>query len=116
MELNKDAGEWVNAGDNVMRVARMDQLYVEGSLDCNLYNPHDVRGRPVTVTARRAQGEQVEFTGRIVFVAMEKLTSGVSIRAEVDNRLLGEQWMLLAREEVTMRIHLDGQAVAVVPR
>lgn len=112
MELNKDAGEWVNAGDNVMRVARMDQLYVEGWLDPGLFNPHDVHGRPVTVVATLAQGEQVEFSGRVVFVALEKFSTGVSVRAQVDNRMAAGHWLLLAHEEVTMRIQTDGEAVA----
>jgi multidrug resistance efflux pump len=116
MELYKQAGEWVNAGDNVMRVARLDQLYVEGILDTAQYNPHDVAGRPVTVVARLAQGDQAEFTGRIVFVSQEKLSRGVAVRAVVDNREVNGHWLLLAMEEVTMRIHLDRESIAVQPK
>ncbi len=113
LELYKQAGEWVNAGDNVMRVARMDQLYVQGLLDASLHNPHEIQGRAVTVTAQLAHGEQVEFTGRIVFVALEKnSTRYYSVRAEVDNRMVEGYWLLLSNEEVRMRIHLDQPAIA----
>ncbi len=116
LELYKDSGEWVNAGDNVMRVARMDQLYVQGLLDSSLFDPHEVQGQPVTVVARMAHGEQAEFGGRIVFVALEKNSSKYySIRAQVDNRQQQGHWLLLANEEVNMRIHLDGRPVASQP-
>lgn len=116
MELYKETGEWVNAGDNVMRVAQMDQLYVQGLLDSSLYNPHEVQGRPVTVIAQMAHGEQIEFAGRIVFVSLEKNSSKYySIRAEVDNRQQQGHWLLLANEEVMMRIHFDRKSVATIP-
>jgi HlyD family secretion protein len=107
MERYKECGEWVNAGDNVLRVARMDQLCVQGLLDSGLYNPHEIQGRPVVVTAQLAHGTTEQFTGRIVFVALEKATSGFWVRAEVDNRQVEGHWLLLANEEVSMRIQLD---------
>jgi multidrug resistance efflux pump len=117
LELYKQAGEWVNAGDNVMRVARMDRLYVQGLLEASLYNPHEIQGRVVTVTATLAHEQQVEFTGHIVFVALEKNSSRYySVRAEVENLQVDGHWLLLANEEVRMRIHLDQPAVASAPR
>lgn len=113
LELYRQPGEWVNAGDNVLRLARMDQLYVQGLLDSNLHNPDEILGRPVSVFATFAQGQQQEFRGRIVFVAFEKnSTRYYSVRAEVDNLEANGHWMLLANEEVRMRIHLEGTGVA----
>lgn len=117
LELYKHADEWVNAGDNVMRVARLDQLSVQGLLEASLHNPHEIQGRPVTVTAKLAHGEQAEFYGRIVFVALEKnSTRYYSVRAEVENRMVEGFWSLLSNEEVRMRIHLDRPAVARTPQ
>lgn len=116
VETFRQAGEWVNAGDNVMRVARMDKLYVQGLLESQLHNPHEIHGKPVTVTASLARGETLEFQGRIVFVAIEKnSTRYYSVRAEVENRQIDSHWLLLANEEVRMRIHLDGSPSALVP-
>ncbi len=116
MELYKEAGEWVNAGDNVMRVARLDRLYVQGLLDSTKFDPHEVDGRTVSVALTMARGQQTEFHGRIVFVSYEKNSSKFySVRAEVENRNVNGRWLLLAGEEVTMRIHLDGNAVGQIP-
>ncbi|MGI9515941.1 MAG: HlyD family secretion protein, partial [Pirellulaceae bacterium] len=72
MELHKQPGEWVNAGDNIMRVARMDRLNVQGLLDSSLFNPHEVEGQKVTILVPVARGEFLEVQGRIVFVSLEK--------------------------------------------
>ena len=113
MEIYKEPGEWVNAGDNVLRVARLDRLYVQGLLDSRLFNPHEIEGKPVTVTLTMARDQQETFKGRIIFVALEKNTSKFySVRAEVENKTIGGRWLLLAGEEVSMRIHLDGNSVS----
>ena len=116
MERFKEPGEWVNAGDDVMRVARMDRLYVQGLLDSSLFNPHEVDGQTVTVSVAVARGERLEFQGRIVFVSLEKQNArSYIVRAEVENRQQNGRWLLLANEEATMRIHLGGQSVTQAP-
>lgn len=113
MEVFKDSGEWVNAGDNVMRVARLDRMYVQGLIDSALLDPHEVHGQPVSVVVALAHGEQAEFTGRIVFVGLEKNSSKYyTVRAEVENRRRQGHWLLLANEEVAMRIHVNGKKAA----
>jgi len=117
MELYKQSGEWVNAGDDVVRVARMDRLYVQGLLDSSLFNPHEVEGRKVTVSVPVARNEFLEFQGRIVFVSLEKYNAkSYVVRAEVENRGENGRWLLLANEdEAKMRIYLNQSAVTQVP-
>lgn len=112
MELYEQAGEWVNAGDNVIRLARMDRLHVQGFLDSTLFNPHEIQGKPVTISVLVARGQSIEFTGKIVFVSFEKANANAFVvRAEVENRQENGRWMLLANEEATMRIHVGETAV-----
>ncbi len=116
MERYKEPGEWVNAGDNVMRVARMDRLYVQGLLDSSLFNPHEVEGQKVTISVAVARGERLEFQGRIAYVSLEKQNArSYIVRAEVENRQHNGRWLLLANEEATMRIHLGQQSVTQAP-
>lgn len=117
MEVHKQPGEWVNAGDNIMRVARMDRLYVQGLLDSSLFNPHEVEGQRVTISVPVARGEYLEFEGHIVFVSLEKYNAkSYVVRAEVGNRQHNGRWLLLANEdEATMRIHLGKENVTRVP-
>lgn len=113
MELRKQPGEWVNAGEDVMRVAQMDRLYVQGLLDSSLFNPHEIEGQQVTISVPVARGEFLEFQGRIVFVSLEKYNAkSYVVRAEVENRQHDGRWLLMANEdEARMRIFL-GEGVA----
>ena len=108
MELYKQPGEWVDAGDNIMRVARLDRLHVQGLLDSSLFNPHEVEGQKVTISIPVARGEFLEFQGRITFVSLEKYNAkSYVVRAEVENRQQNGRWLLMANEdEATMRIYL----------
>jgi len=91
----RHAGEWVSPGDPIFRIIRMDRLWVEGFLDTNQFNPEEVVNRPVTVTAQRARGEVVTFTGRIVYVSpIAQAGARIRVKAEVENRRVGEEWML----------------------
>ena len=117
MELYREAGEWVNAGDKVLRIVQMDRLRVEGLLDTARYNPHEVEGRLVTVTVTMARGEKVEFKGYIVFVGLEKRAGNrVTVRAEVENRTANNRWLLMPGTDVAMRIHLGSPVISQQPK
>ena len=47
VELTRHEGEWVQAGDPVMRLVRVDLLRVEGFLNAKNYRPSEIQGRPV---------------------------------------------------------------------
>ena len=105
-ELMRHAGEWVSAGDPVMKIARMDRLYVQGNISSEEYNPYEVAGQPVVVTLTLAQNQTQEFEGRISNVGLENDSSGVyySVKAEVNNRFENGQWLLRKGSKVTMRV------------
>lgn len=108
-EIFRQRGEWVSAGDKVMRVARMDRLRVKGRVDGRVHDPVEIAGKPVTVTATLARGRQVQLQGQVTFVALEKVGSAheFEVWAEVDNRLDGSHWQLLPGSDVEMMIHLQ---------
>jgi multidrug resistance efflux pump len=49
VELTKHRGEWVQAGEPVMRLVRIDRLRVDGMLEAKNYHQADIVGRPVEV-------------------------------------------------------------------
>ena len=117
LELYKEAGEWVNAGDRVMRVGRLDRLYVYGLLKAELFDPHEIDGKPVTVTMKTARDQTASFQGKIVFVSYEKNSSlGYSVYAEVENRQVNGRWLLLSGVELSMRIHLKEDRLGQIPK
>ena len=106
----RDAGEWVQAGEKVLQVARMDRLYVQGNISSKDFNPFEVADKPVTVTLQMARGKETTFKGKIVSIGLEKMGNDLfMVKAEVDNRQEGGLWTLLPGSQVNMRIHLDGQ-------
>ena len=111
VEIVREAGEWVTAGDPIMRLALMERLRVPAIIQGELYDQHEIANRPVTVTLTRARGRQVEFTGKIVYAEIERKPGNIyRVWAEVENRLVEEStkhWMLQPGCVVNMRIHLE---------
>jgi multidrug efflux pump subunit AcrA (membrane-fusion protein) len=91
----KQTGEWVNAGEPVLRVMRMDRLRVEGLLSAAEFNPDELYDRPVTVEVELAHGRRAQFTGKVTYISPQ-VTAGnkYRVRAEVVNRAENEQWLL----------------------
>ncbi|MFL2869333.1 MAG: efflux RND transporter periplasmic adaptor subunit [Pirellulaceae bacterium] len=108
----KDIGEWVQAGDAVFQVVRMDKLRVEGFVVAAEYPPLAVIGKPVRVTytvfdkADKAQPrKQFVFTGKIGF-ASNQIQAGGEYRvwAEVENRKYRGQWVLRPGATLDMQL------------
>ena len=100
-------GEWVNAGESVFRVVRLDRLRVEGFLSAAEFNPSEVACRPVTVEVQLAHGRSVQFTGEVTFVNPEiKAGNKYRVRAEVENRRENGHWLLQPGKEAAMAIGL----------
>ena len=108
----RDAGEWVQAGEKVLRIARMDRLYVQGNISSKKLNPFEVADKPVTVTLQLARGQETTFDGKIVSIGLEKQGSDLfMVKAEVQNRPQEGFWTLLPGSQVKMQIHLDGKPI-----
>ena len=120
VRVNRHLGEWVQPGDPVVHVVRMDRLRIEGFLSAadtldrdgrvtaRGYAPADVAGRSVTVPVELAAGRRESFQGKVVFVS-PLVQAGGEYRfwAEVDNRKQGDHWLLLPGSMAEMTIHLQ---------
>lgn len=113
VEVTREEGEWVTAGDTIMRIARMDRLKVHAIIEGNRYDPHEIDGRPVTVSLILARNQQVEFTGKVVLAEIERQQGNLyRAWAEVDNKMFegsNGHWMLQPGNVVSMRIHLEDE-------
>lgn len=118
VKILKKPQEYVQPGEEVMRIARMDRLWVQGTVDVKDLNPHEVINRPVTITVKLARNQTTTFAGRITNVGLERQgLTRYMVKAEVQNRPVGGHWVLQPLGEVTMKIHLDGnQAQAIAPQ
>lgn len=86
-EMHRHAGEWVDRGEKVARVARVDRLRVEGYVDVRDALDGLV-GRPVTIEASLPDGVVGRSAGTVVFVSPEAEPINAQVRfwAEIDNR------------------------------
>lgn len=107
VEVFRDKGEWVQAGDVVMRVVRMDRLRVEGFLNSANFDPFQIEGKSVTVRVKLAQGRHSEFSGKIVFVnPIIQAKGNFLVRAEVENKQVNGSWVMRPGMDAKMEISL----------
>lgn len=106
-ELRKRPGEWVQPGDLLLHMMRLDRLKVEGFLKADEIAVREVAGCPVSVTVRLAHGREETLTGRVVFVS-PRVESGGEYRvwAEVENRQREGHWVLRPGLSASMTIQL----------
>jgi len=106
--------EWVSPGDPILKLVRFDKLYVENFVDAQVFNRSDLQGKPVTVEIPRARGEEILVTGTLVYVSQELTTDGKSfrVRAEVQNRLKNNSWLIQPGVKARMTVHLDRPAAS----
>lgn len=115
VDVKRHKGEWVNPGDTVVRLLRMDKLRVDGQLTLDEVSPESVFGRPVTVTAELTGGREVKLPGKIVFVDPLIGPGGrYRVIADVENREENGVWLLLPGMQSKMFIDpgMDRQAQA----
>lgn len=86
VEIHKQRGEWVEPGQPVLRILRLNRLWVEGFIRVE-HLSRCVEQSPVTVTVPLNADESVDVEGRIVFIGREvdPVNQEVLIRAEIEN-------------------------------
>jgi multidrug efflux pump subunit AcrA (membrane-fusion protein) len=87
VEVLRQPGEWVEPGEKVVRIVRMDRLRVEGMVHIRDVPPN-LRGAPVTIAMELPGKGEMTFPGKVVFVSPEisPVNGQVRIWAEVDNK------------------------------
>jgi multidrug efflux pump subunit AcrA (membrane-fusion protein) len=105
VEIFVRPGEWVEPGNVVFRVLRMDRLRIEGFLNAAHFSPSEINARPVTVEVKLARGRTERFQGKVVFVNPVVQAGGdYRVWAEVDNRQENGEWLLRPGLEAEMTI------------
>jgi multidrug efflux pump subunit AcrA (membrane-fusion protein) len=107
-EVPVHVGQWVQPGDVLFRLVRLDRLSVDGILSASDYAPGDVLNRPVTVETTLARGRRMQFAGKVTFVHPEIDHRGkFRIKAEIMNVAEQGQFLLFPGASVDMTLRLD---------
>lgn len=105
LETYAERGEWVAAGNPVVRVARLDRVHVHAITSVDRLDPKRCANQVVTVTWSE-NGRRRVLRGRVISVDPEFLAGGrYRLHAEIENVRDGEHWRLLPGTEVQMRVH-----------
>jgi macrolide-specific efflux system membrane fusion protein len=86
VELNSRSGEWVQPGDKVIRMIRLDRLRVEGFIDA-LTARRGLEGSPVRLNVQVPDRPAMQYKGELVFVSPEvdPVNNQVRVCADIEN-------------------------------
>jgi macrolide-specific efflux system membrane fusion protein len=86
VEMNRRRGEWVEPGEKVLRIVRIDRLRAEGYVDARQARAGWV-GMPVVVRVEVGDPAPAGLPGKVVFVSPEidPVNGQVAVWAEVEN-------------------------------
>jgi macrolide-specific efflux system membrane fusion protein len=86
VQIKRQRGEWVQLGDVVVRVVRLDRLRAEAFINAHEIGG-DLVGRPVTLTVDLPGAARSQFHGKIVFVNPESnpVNGQSRVWAEIEN-------------------------------
>lgn len=104
VRYEKHIGEWVNIGEPILRLMRLDRLYVTRQIDAAEMAQHTMLNRAVEIVVKI--GDQTEtLRSTISYVEPEIQTDQrYSVRAEIENRLIGESWLIYPGMQAEMKI------------
>ena len=104
-ETMRKPGEWVQAGQPVCRVVRLDELRVDFYVSLEEVEPDRLLNATVDVTASRANMKEMRFTGRVTGYDSEVSSRGlVRVHATIQNQKTDGYWKLLPG--MTAQLHL----------
>lgn len=85
-EVHRHRGEWVQPGQPILRMLRLDRLRAEGLVNARAVQG-DVNGRTVKLTVQLNDQSSATFAGKVVFVSPEidPVNGQVRIWAEIEN-------------------------------
>jgi macrolide-specific efflux system membrane fusion protein len=120
VERLKHEGEWVQPGDTILKVVRLDRLRVEGFVPAEQYSPQDIAGAKVTVSVEvpGKNGEKVieKATGTIEFVSPVVEASGeYRVWTEIENRKSDKHWVFRPGTVATMEVTLKSGGATTRP-
>lgn len=86
VQVNRHRGDWVAAGDKLLRIVRVDRLKVEGLVNARVLDAR-AEGRSVVFQVDLAGKPGTKFAGKLVFVSpeIEPVSGQVRIIAQIEN-------------------------------
>lgn len=85
-QVMRQAGEWVNPGDPIVKILRLNRLRFEGYVSAKDWRPDDLRGKKVTIEVQIPGGQVQQLESTITAVSYDIATNNeFRVWGEVDN-------------------------------
>jgi multidrug efflux pump subunit AcrA (membrane-fusion protein) len=108
VRLHRHEGEWVNLGEPICHVVRLDRLRVTGFVNVSDYDQAQIQGRAVEVRVKLASGKTEKFAGKIDFASPLVQAGGeYRVWADIENRERERFWVLRPGLTAEMEITLS---------
>jgi multidrug resistance efflux pump len=112
VKVFRHVGEWVNPGDPILRIVRLNRLRIEGFLKLGEYDRAEIDGQSVIVQIQ-LQRRVVEFEGKVTFVSpIIDASSEYTVWCEINNKRHEGQWLMLPGMQADVKIRLKNQQLA----
>ncbi len=93
-ERLRDRGEWIRAGDPVLRLVHMNEVKVEALVPVQGFPITALHGAPIAIQVQINPAQVVTFNTHIDFVSPEVRVNRVRVAARVKNPQVGGIWLL----------------------
>jgi multidrug efflux pump subunit AcrA (membrane-fusion protein) len=103
-------GNWVMAGETVLKILPLHRLFLKGTLETRDFHQSDVRGKQVTVEAVFPGGRVEKFQGVVHHANSQIVSDSFDVLVEVENRVVGNDWLLYPGMHADMIINLESGA------
>jgi multidrug efflux pump subunit AcrA (membrane-fusion protein) len=113
-EVYRHPGEWIQLGQPILRLVRLDELRVDVYLPLDSLDITSLIDAPVTITANRVGMDHVAFAGRIThYDPVVSSTNEVRVHATIQNQRLNGHWLLLPGMTAHMKVSKPGGTSAL---
>ncbi|WP_425618014.1 efflux RND transporter periplasmic adaptor subunit [Anatilimnocola sp. NA78] len=120
VEVYKHEGEWVQPGDPVLRLVRLDRVRVEAFVYAKLGGRFEVEGKPVTVTVKLPEDKEVTVQGRVDYASPIIEGAGNNrqyrIWADIENQFVNGHFLIQPGSEATLKINIAGAKIPAPER
>jgi multidrug efflux pump subunit AcrA (membrane-fusion protein) len=109
LEVDREAGEWIEKGATLATIGRIDRLHIHALLSSEKIAPSQCRGLLVSVHWKDpTDGKEKSLRGKVLSVDPQMLPGGrFRLHAEIVNRRVdntADQWQLNPGTEVRMKV------------
>jgi multidrug resistance efflux pump len=118
-EIKRKQDEWVQPGDTILTLLRLDTLHVDGAINQKQFDPNEIQGCDVAMEVELARGRQTTVRGKIVKVSnLVRFDGMYNVQAEVANMQEHGTWIVRDGLPATLTIQLGtgANATASLPK